>query len=184
VVDRLILVGFMCSGKSTVGRLVADRVGWEFVDFDDAIERAEGRRVAEIFRDRGESYFRGLEADLTRRLADRRRVVLAPGGGWIAQPGLLDLLRPASLMVWLRVSPETVYERCGAAAGSERPLLAGPDPLATIRSLLAERAPRYGAADETVDTDGRDPAGVAEEIVGMLRRRGAPIRGRGAREGA
>ncbi len=175
MVERLILVGFMGSGKTTVGRLVADRVGWEFIDFDEAIERAEGRRIAEIFRDPGEAYFRSLEADLTRRLKDLRRVVLAPGGGWVTQPGLRDLLRPGSLTVWLRVSPETAYTRCRASAGVERPLLAVPDPLARITSLLAERESHYAAADETVETDGRAPTAVADEVIGILRRRGVPV---------
>lgn len=169
MVERLILVGFMCSGKSTVGRLVAERLGWEFIDFDETIERAENKRIAEIFRDCGESYFRGLEADLTRRLEHRRNVVLAPGGGWISQQGLVDRLRPGSLIVWLRVRAETVYERYRSETAVERPLLQVDDPLGTMRSILAERTPSYREADEVVDTDDRGPAEVAEEIVAMLR---------------
>jgi len=167
VIERLVLVGFMCSGKSTVGRLVADRLDWDFIDFDEAIERDLGLRIAEIFRDHGERHFRELEAELTREVMGRRHVVLAPGGGWITQLELVEQLRPNSLIVWLRARPETVLERHLTQLTVERPLLAVDDPLAAIRSILAARAPLYGEADEAVGTDDRDPGEVAAEIVAL-----------------
>jgi shikimate kinase len=129
----------MCSGKSTVGRLLAERLGWDFVDFDDAIERKENRQVAQIFREDGESRFRGLEAQLTEEVQDRQNVVLAPGGGWMTQPGLVERLRPDSLFVWLRVQPETVYARQRVQTAVQRPLLMVEQPLETIRMILADR---------------------------------------------
>ena len=168
MVSRVVLVGFMCSGKTTVGRLLADRLGWEFIDFDETIERKENRRIAEIFREQGEAHFRGLEAQLTEALGGVENVVLAPGGGWVTQPASVQRLRQGSVFVWLRVQPETVYARQRVQSAVERPLLAVEQPLDTIRMILADRVGLYGQADQTVDTDGRDPEDVAEEIAGLL----------------
>ncbi len=166
--SRVVLVGFMCSGKSTVGRLLAERLGWDFVDFDQTIEQKENRRVAEIFRDDGETRFRALEAELTQEVEDRDAVVLAPGGGWVTQPGLVERLRPDSLFVWLRVQPETVYARQRLQTAVERPLLAVEQPLEAIRTILEGRLEHYSQADQVVDTDGRDPKEVAAQIAELL----------------
>lgn len=168
VVDRVVLVGFMCSGKSTVGRQLADRLGWELIDFDEIIERREGRGIAEIFRDEGESYFRSLEAELTETVCDSQRAVIAPGGGWITQPGLIDRLRPRSLIVWLRVRARTVHERHRSQREVQRPLLDVPQPLQAIESLLEERAAHYRTADEVIDTDDRRPSAIVEQILRLV----------------
>ena len=170
VVNRVVLVGFMCSGKSTVGRLLAERLDWDFVDFDQTIEQKESRRIAEIFRDDGETHFRSLEAKLTEEVEDRGAVVLAPGGGWVTQPGLVERLRPDSLFVWLRVQPETVYARQRLQTAVQRPLLAVEQPLEAIRTILEGRLEDYGQADQVVDTDGRDPEEVAAQIAELLNR--------------
>jgi shikimate kinase len=167
-IDRVILVGFMGSGKSTVGRALADRLGWELIDFDEEIERAQGRPIAEIFRQAGEAAFRRLEAQLTDRLRDRRNAVMAPGGGWMVRPDLVDTLRPGSLIVWLRARPETLYRR-HLGQGVPRPLLAVERPREAIDGILAEREAHYKKAHATVDTDEKDPATVADEIVARLR---------------
>lgn len=167
--DRVILVGFMGSGKSTVGALLAERLGWDFVDFDERIEREQGRSIREIFRDEGEPFFRSLEAELTERVKDRREIVLAPGGGWITQPDLVERLRGGSRMIWLRVSPDVAYRRCGERPGQTRPLLATDAPLETIRAMLAARRRLYEQADAWVDTDARTPREVADEIERLLR---------------
>lgn len=166
-IDRVILVGFMGSGKSTVGRALADRLAWELIDFDDEIERAQGQTIVEIFRESGEAAFRGLEAQLTERLRDRRQAVLAPGGGWMVRTDLVDVLRPGSLIVWLRARPETLYRR-HLGQGVQRPLLAGERPREAIGVILAEREQYYKKADVAVDTDGKDPATVADEIIARL----------------
>lgn len=159
------LVGLMGSGKSTVAAALAHRLGWEHLDLDREIERREGRTVPEIFRMRGEAGFRALEAELTRELAGRRRVVLSPGGGWITSPALLESLGPGTLSVWLRVSPETALARAAAAPGA-RPLLEVPDPLAALRRLLAERERHYALAGLAVDTDALE----VEEVVDVVAR--------------
>lgn len=162
-----------------MGRLVAERLGWDFIDFDEAIERRTGKRIVEIFRDHGEGFFRGLEAEATHRMADLRHVVLAPGGGWVTQSDLVDLLRPASHIVWLRAGPETVLERHAGQKGVERPLLAVDDPLATVRSMLSEREPLYQLADAVVDTDGCKAEDVAVQVLESLGRREAWASGGG-----
>lgn len=170
-VRRVVLVGFMCSGKSTVGPALAARLGWAHLDLDREIERREGRSVARIFAEAGEARFRALEAEATAGLAGRERLVLSPGGGWITNPALLAAMGPYTLSVWLQVTPETVVARSAATPG-ERPLLRAPDPLAEVRRLLAEREPLYRRASLAVPTDGRDPAGVVSHIMGEIRRRG------------
>ena len=169
----------MGSGKTSVGSILAARLGWEHVDLDREIEAREGRRIAEIFAAEGEAAFRRLEAAATREISTRTRVVLSPGGGWITRPELLEVLGDGTLSVWLQVSPEEAVRRAAAAPG-ERPLLAGPDPLAAARRLLAERERFYARADVAVDTGGRTPEQVAEFIETEIRARGAlpasPIR--------
>ncbi len=180
-VDRVVLIGFMYSGKSTVGRALARRLGWSFVDFDEVIESQQDRSIAEIFEAGGERSFRRLERELTRRVADQRHVVLAPGGGWVTQPDLVERLEPGSLLVWLNVRPETVHARHRDRGGPVRPLLASErDPLATIRSLLEEREPLYRRADLVVRADDRSPVEIAEEIARAVEaRRGEDSDGSG-----
>lgn len=171
--ERIILVGAMCAGKSTVSRLVAERLGWSLIDFDDVIEASEDKAIAEIFQTQGEPYFRKLEAELTAEVAGEREVVLAPGGGWITQEDLVERLRPGSLVVWLKVSPERALQRHRRQATVDRPLLAVEDPLAAMRSILAQRERHYRRADAIVDTDTRDPRAVAGEVIALLERRRA-----------
>jgi len=170
VVERVILWGFMASGKSTVGAALARRLGWSCVDVDREIERHEGRTIAEIFAAEGEPAFRELEVSVSRPLLGRRSTVFACGGGWVTNRSLMDHIPPASLTVWLRVSPEAVLERVRAERGGAiRPLLGSSDPLRTARQLLAEREPIYSRADLTIATDGRDVGDLASEIEARVR---------------
>ncbi|MEJ2679369.1 MAG: shikimate kinase, partial [Gemmatimonadota bacterium] len=153
---RVVLVGFMAAGKTTVGRLLADRLGWRFVDFDEEIEASAGRSIGRIFAEDGEAGFRAMETDLTERLAGQHSVVLAPGGGWITQRPLVERLRPSSCLIWLRVSAEEAVRRAEADP-VVRPLLSTEDPLASARRLLALREPDYAQADWVVDVEGRAP---------------------------
>ena len=167
--ERVVLVGFMGSGKSTVGRLLARRLGWVFVDLDEAVEAAAGIKVAELFRTRGEAAFRQLEAEAGAVAAARAQVVIAPGGGWSLVPGRLDGLPEGSLTVWLRVRPATAVRR---ATGTRqvRPLLAGPDPAARARELLKEREPAYSRARLQLDADRASPTSLVDAIVAYMER--------------
>jgi shikimate kinase len=167
---RIVLVGMMCSGKSAVGAALAERLGWAHVDLDREIERHAGRPVRDIFAADGEAAFRRMEADATRRIARRTRVVLSPGGGWITNPDLLDALGPGTLCVWLQVSPGEALRRSAAAPG-ERPLLAGPDPLGVLERLGAERERFYARAHLALNTDGRSVDGTARDLHTSIRDR-------------
>lgn len=167
---RVLLVGFMGAGKSSVGRRVAKSLGWRFVDFDDEVTAAAGMSVPEIFEKEGEAAFRELEADVGQRLLAQEQVVLATGGGWGAVAGRLDEVPAGTETFWLRVSAEESVRRASARPGT-RPLLAGDDPLGHARRLLAEREPRYSRAESVVDTDRRSVEDVTSEILGMLGRK-------------
>ncbi len=164
---RILLVGFMGSGKSTVGRLLARELGWSFRDLDREVEFRVGRTIPEIFREQGEEAFRELEHREATRLLDQDRVVLAPGGGWAARPGRLESLGPDTLTIWLRVSPEEVLARTGSE-GDARPLLAVSDRDGRVRELLAAREPFYRQAAWWVETGSRGPRDVVRSIVNHL----------------
>jgi shikimate kinase len=168
-ITRIVLVGLPGAGKSSVGRIVAAALGWRFIDLDAEIVRRTGRSIAELFRSDGEAAFRALERDLTVELCSGSRLVLAPGGGWAAQPGLLEQLPERSAVVWLQVSPAEAIRRLRGSP-QDRPLLAGPDPLAALDALAQHRTESYARADLTVTVDGRSAADVAETITEWLRR--------------
>ena len=170
-VSRVVLVGFMCSGKTSVGRDLARLLEWTHVDLDREVEGRAGISVAEIFARHGEARFREMEAEATELLAGREEVVLSPGGGWITRPELMDRLGDRTLSVWLQVSPEEVLRRAAAAPG-ERPLLSGPEPLETVRRLMEERDRHYRRAHLALPTDGRDPAHTALRILHEVQARG------------
>jgi shikimate kinase len=169
-VVRVVLLGFMCSGKSTVGASLARRLDWGYLDFDVEIERREGRTVREIIATDGEERFREMEAALTAEAAEARFVVLAPGGGWIKNPEMLDALGPGTLSVWLRVSPAETVRRIEADP-IDRPLRGYPGAEARVAGLLAQREPLYRLADLGVPVDGRSPESVAFEVEAVVRNR-------------
>jgi shikimate kinase len=162
------LVGMMGAGKSTVGRHLAARLGRGFADTDAEIEWAAGCSISELFAGEGESAFRAREREAVARLAGKTLVV-AVGGGAMAQPEAARAMAESGTIVYLRARPETLLERLGEAAG--RPLLAGLDRggrLARIRALLADREPGYARADVVVDTDLLDPGGATAAVVQAL----------------
>ncbi|HEY0970234.1 MAG TPA: shikimate kinase [Gemmatimonadales bacterium] len=169
---HLILVGLPGVGKSTVGAGVAALLGVPFLDLDVELERRAGMSVHEIFRVRGEPHFRRLERDLTAELAGAPPMVLAPGGGWIAQPGVAALLRPPGRIIYLSASPEVVAARMGAGMAS-RPLLAGSDPAERLAALLAARERDYLSADAVVNTELLDVQQVIHAVGALATTSGA-----------
>ncbi len=149
---HVILVGLPGSGKSTIGRRVARRLGRPFLDFDSEIERREGQSIAQIFAKGGESRFRALELELTRELALTGGMILAPGGGWTTIPGATALLRPPARMIYLKVKAEVAIGRI-LRGRRLRPLLQTANPLETLKELLAKREARYLEADHVVDVE-------------------------------
>lgn len=164
---NVVVFGFMGVGKTTVGRLLAPRLGYRFVDTDAEAEREAGMRIAEVFADRGEPAFREIERRVITRLSRGDAQIIALGGGAVLDPRNVDELRRGGRMILLTASPEEIGLRTRGDAS--RPLLAGADKLARIRALLDERRDRYlAAADMVVDTNGVPPIRVAEAIQARL----------------
>jgi shikimate kinase len=154
------------SGKTTVGRAAAAALKRRFLDFDEEIERRERRSVEQIFAGPGEAYFRELERDLTEEIRDAGGgMILAPGGGWITIPGVLEILRPPAAVIYLAAPPATALRRMGALR-ARRPLLDTSDPLAALTRLFDHRAPLYvAAADVVIDTEHLDLQQVTAKVV-------------------
>jgi shikimate kinase len=167
----IVIIGFMGTGKTTVGRLVAERLGRRFVDLDVAIERLAGRTIAEIFRGDGEPAFRRLETEALERALHDADTVLATGGGAACREPNVSMMLERGRVVALSAPPEEVLKRAGRASG--RPLLDGAeDPLAQARELLRQREPFYARAHVRVDTVGKRPEEVAAEVVAAVVREG------------
>ncbi len=160
---RIFLIGLSGSGKSATGRILAERLGWQFTDTDDEIERAAGATVAELFAREGEAAFRQRELQVLRAAAAHEPAVIATGGGTPTIPEARPILG-TGFVVWLAVSPAVAARRLLAApGGSERPLLAG-DPHARLEALLQARLDLYRGADAAIDGDDLTPEEQAEEI--------------------
>jgi shikimate kinase len=170
-VKRIVLLGYMCAGKSTVGEALARRLEWGFLDYDVEIEQREGRIVREIIDNDGEDYFRNLEEQLTEEVGTASGVVIAPGGGWITRPELLNSMGRGTLAVWLYVSPEETVRRLKADTIA-RPFKEMDDPTDRIAEMIQEREPLFRLADVTIPADVRSIESVAYEIEQMVRTRG------------
>ncbi len=160
---RVVLVGFMGSGKSAVGRVLARRLGYRFEDMDRRIEERTGRTIAEIFRDEGEEAFRKLEREEALAVSRLSERVVAAGGGAFTRPETRALLQEGALTVWLRCDIGRILSR--VAPDGSRPLAGN---RAIMQALLAEREPSYRTADVAVDASAGSPREVAERIVGLI----------------
>lgn len=166
--DNLVLVGFSCSGKTTLGRNLARRLRLRFVDSDRYLEEMTGRSIPDIFREDGEIAFREIEAEAIAQITAERRQVISTGGGAFVNEANRDALRNGNLVVHLQVRPETVVDRLrNSRSGRPRPLLDSPDPLGRVIELMEQRREAYSAAHVTIGVDGRS----RYELVGELTRR-------------
>lgn len=157
----------MASGKTTSGRLVAQRLGWGYLDSDEQVEERTGRTVKQIFEEDGEAAFRKEErAALEAAIAVERPLVIAVAGGAVMDPANRELLsRSGGTVAWLRARPETLAARVAASGQGHRPLLAD-DPEGTLKRLDAERRPTYESlADVIIDVEGRTVEEIAEHLV-------------------
>lgn len=164
---NIILVGFMGTGKTSSGKIVAERLGMTFIDMDEEIVRREGVSIPEIFRDRGEPAFRALERALVVELAQRENLVISTGGGVVLNPDNLRDFAATGQVICLQAKPETVLQR--VAHDANRPLLQGDDKLKKIADLLAKRQPLYDAIATQIPTEGHKPADTADAIIGVRR---------------
>lgn len=162
---NIVLIGLMGAGKSTVGRLVAQRLDRPFVDTDDVVERDAGATIAEIFAEHGERRFRQLEAAAVRRVAALRGQVIAVGGGAVLDPGNVTQLRATGDLVLLDAEATTLADRVGEPGN--RPLLSQADDVEErLASLRAARAEAYtDAAGHAIDTTQRTPDQIADAVL-------------------
>ena len=165
---NLYLVGFMGTGKSTVGRAVATRIGFRLLDSDHEIERAEGRTITEIFAQNGEAAFRAMEKSFIEGGHPGERTVISCGGGLVVQPGMLEALLARGVVVCLHASLETVLAR--TSRNRNRPLLEVENPEKRIRTLYAAREPIYRRAGTMVLTDSRPLGDIVAHVVRIWQR--------------
>ena len=160
----IFLIGFMASGKTTVGRLLAERLEWTFVDLDKLIEDGAGKTVSDIFAAEGEAGFRKRETEALQEVARRRKTVVATGGGAPCREENLEAMLGAGRVFWLHVSAEEAVARAGKVSG--RPLLDGAaDPVAEAGRLLDARRPFYERAHAGMDTVGLSPKQIVDELL-------------------
>ena len=165
--QNIALIGFMGTGKSAVGQLVAGQLHFTFLDTDHVIEARAGKSISEFFAQDGEPAFREQERGIVGELALRKKTVIATGGGLPAFDANLASLKTHALVICLWASPEGIWER--VRGQTHRPLLLDPDPLAKIRGLLAVREPFYRQADVLVNTEMRSIREVAQQVIHQFR---------------
>jgi len=159
------LVGYRGTGKSTVGRIVAARLGWPFADADREVEARAGRPIRAVFEADGEPAFRDLEAAALADLCTRRPLVLATGGGAVIRAANRAALRAFGFVAWLRVDPATLADRLRRSPG-DRPPLTAAGLLGEVEAVLAARVPLYReAAHDVIETAGLGPGEVAAAVV-------------------
>lgn len=161
------LIGFMASGKTTVGKQLAERLDYEFIDLDQYIENITKRKVKDIFNKKGEKHFRSLEKkSLKKVLKKADNLVISPGGGIVLEQTNIALLKKKTVPFLLKVSPETILKRIDEI--SERPLLDYDSPAETVKKLLDKRKKYYDQFNNVVVTDSKKPEQIVGEIINRL----------------
>jgi shikimate kinase len=162
-IRNIALIGFMGAGKSSVGRVVAELLDFEFVDTDALIEARTGKTITQIFATEGEAHFRALEGSVVEQLETRDQLVISTGGGLPTNQANLDSLKKHALIICLWASAERIWER--VRHQSHRPLLQTPNPQERIQELLADRAQFYRQADVLLHTDNRSQRQVCQQVI-------------------
>jgi len=163
---NIVLTGFMGTGKTSVGREVAARLGWRFVDLDDLIVARAGKSIPQIFAEDGETAFRALEAEVCQELRTPASLVIATGGGTVVNPANREALAAGGILICLDAAPEAILARLNGY--EDRPLLAGPNRRERIAALLSQRAAAYAAIPHHIDTTHLPVAAVAERVLGIV----------------
>lgn len=165
---NIVLIGFMGTGKSTVGKILAKRMNRTWIDIDQRIEEQQKRKISEIFEKDGEAAFRAMEKAMVREVAIGRSLVITTGGGAVVDEENLRHLKNSGLLIALTAAPETIYQRVKKT--THRPMLKSGDLMTEIKTLLGKRAPFYAKADMTFTTDKKTATQVAIEILGVLQK--------------
>jgi shikimate kinase len=166
---NIVLVGFMGTGKSVAGKILARKLGRDFLELDEIIEKREGVSIKEIFEKKGEPYFRQLEKEAVREASKKKGIVISAGGGVIVDQENFRNLKKGGMIICLEASPDLILKR--TKNKTCRPLLNVPDPKKKIEELLEKRAPYYRKADFCIDTDSLSVDEVVEKIMGLVSRR-------------
>jgi shikimate kinase len=167
---NIVLIGFMGTGKTTVGKILARSLGYKLIDIDQCVEEKERRKISEIFEKEGEAAFRKLEKSMIRWASGAASSVITTGGGAVIDPENRDMLAENGIIVALTATPETIYQR--VKRSGHRPLLKTGDVLAEIKKLLEARRPFYEKADVSFVTDRQKPADTAKQIEEWLKAHG------------
>lgn len=164
---NIILIGLMGTGKSSVGRTIARKLGRRFIDTDRLIERKLGKTIHEIFNEKNEVYFRSIEKDVIKKVSQYIGIVIATGGGAVKDPDNFKNLKQCGWIIALYASPETLFQRISGKR--IRPLLLDKeDPVKTLEILFNERKPLYAKADFQVNTENKTIDQIADEIIELL----------------
>jgi len=160
---NIVLTGFMGTGKTSVAKQLSSMLGMKIVDMDSEIEKTQGKTINDIFAQLGEPFFRDLETEMAQIVSAMEHVIISTGGGVVLRPENIEYLRKNGIVVCLMASADTILKR--TRSSDERPLLKVDDPLAQITEMLDVRKPFYKNADLVIDTEGKSPRQVAEEII-------------------
>ncbi len=167
MMKNIILTGFMGTGKTAVGKELSRLLNMRLVDVDSEIEESRKMKITDIFKNFGEPFFRDIETEMIRKLADAQNTVISTGGGAVLREENMEALRASGVVFCLYADAETIIARTGDS--NDRPLLAVEDPMAKIKELLRVRMPFYEKAGIMIDTNGKTPLEVAEEIADIIR---------------
>jgi len=158
---NIFLIGFMGSGKSTVGKLLAEKLNLKFIDIDEEIEKQENKKIPQIFKENGEMYFRNLEKEKIKEFQNKKGYVVSTGGGLGADKENMEFMKKNGIVIWLDVSLDEVLNRC--KNDPNRPLLN--KPLDDLKKLYEKRKNVYSMAHTHIKTDEKNPKEITEEII-------------------
>ncbi|MCX5692939.1 MAG: shikimate kinase [Candidatus Omnitrophica bacterium] len=163
---NIILVGFMGTGKSAAGRLLAEKLNMDFVELDEIIETREKMSIKDIFEKKGEPYFRLVEKEVAKKASSRKNIIISAGGGAIVDEENFKNLKQSGTIICLKASPATILKRTKGL--ENRPLLNIPDPKKQIEELLRKREAYYNKADFSIETDNLSVDEVVIEIIALI----------------
>lgn len=173
---NIILIGFRGTGKTVAGKLVAQELGWEFIDADDHLQKKAGKTIKEIFAQAGEKGFRDMEEEVVAELAGLDHKVIAAGGGAVLRQTNVNNMKKSGIIILLGADAQTIYQRLlsDPRSTTQRPSLTNKDSYSEILHLLCSRRPYYErAADHRIDTTGLTPEAVAQEIISFYKQKSA-----------
>lgn len=166
---NIILTGFMGTGKTAVGKELAQLLDMKLIDVDTEIEKTEKIDINEIFKRSGEQRFREIETEMIKTISRNKNVIISTGGGAVLKKENMDILGEDGIIICLTATPETILQR--TCTNNERPLLQVENPFEKIKELLDFRKPYYEKADILIDTDGKNPLQIAGEIIEKIKNR-------------